>query len=112
MSEPVEQSTPRTVLVGPVLDADGAPYTTNDLAYTDFKIAKAGSVGNLDENATVSHSHQGHFAVGLQADDLDTVGGAVITLNKDGLAMPPKGLFVMVNPTTMDKLNTMIEQVP
>ncbi len=107
----LKQSTARTILVGPVLDADGLPYTTDDLAYTDFKITKAGSVGDLNASATVAHSHQGHFTIALQTADTATAGGLVVTLNKADYAMPPKTCMVFSDPTTIDKLESMIEQV-
>ena len=94
-TEFIKQSTARTILVGPILDTDGAPYTTDDLVYTDFKITKAGSETTLNASATVTHSHQGQFRLALQTADTDTLGGCVVSLNKADLAMAPKTLMVI-----------------
>jgi hypothetical protein len=72
-----------------VLDTDGLPYMTDDLAYTDFVASTTGVPTPLSPVTTVSHSHQGHFQINLQPADTNTLGGLRITLNKAGLAMPP-----------------------
>jgi hypothetical protein len=85
----LRQNTATWCLVGPVLDEDGLPYTTDDLAPSDFKLTKYEDLEDLSVDAIVSHSHQGHFWVILGAGDIDELGRFQITLDKAGLAMPP-----------------------
>lgn len=92
--EDLKQSTAKSILVGPVLNVDGTLYTTDDLARTDFKLTKSSTVGDLNASATVAHSHQGHFLVGLTTSDTDTLGSLVVSLNKATLAMTPRALMV------------------
>lgn len=42
--------------------------------------------------------------------DTATAGGLVVTLNKADYAMPPKACQVFVDHTTLDKLDSMIEE--
>lgn len=67
-----EQSAVRTIMVGPILDADGVAKT--DEVVASIKIAKNGTVGALDGSATLTHDHTGNYKLALTANDLDTLG--------------------------------------
>jgi hypothetical protein len=88
----LKQSTAATVEVGPVLNVDGTPYVTDNLAYGDFLLCKAGTSGALNASATVAHQAsdvQGMFLVTLTTTDTNTVGRLTLTLNKATLAAAP-----------------------
>jgi hypothetical protein len=87
------QSTARTILVGPVLDATGAAKT--DEVVGSIKITKNGSVGAANGSATLTHDHAGKYLLALTATDLDTVGVLEISLNSGTNDMPVKGLNVV-----------------
>lgn len=80
MSFVARQSTARTLMIGPVLDADGVAVTGGVVG--DFKVSKNGAApGALDGSATATHRHTGHYSLALTANDLDTVGTAQITID-------------------------------
>ena len=71
----LKQSTASTVLVGPVLDANGAAVTTAVVG--DFGIAKNGTTATLS-GATVTHVANGYYTVALTTGNTDTVGRLVL----------------------------------
>ena len=80
MSLIARQSTARTLIVGPVLDADGVAVT--DGVVGDFKISKnGGAPAALNGSATLTHRHTGFYSLALTASDLDTVGQAEVTID-------------------------------
>lgn len=79
------QSTAATVLVGPVLDADGAAYTSAVVG--DFNLTKNGSTAALASPATATHSHNGMYLIALSTANTNTVGMLDISLNKSGHGM-------------------------
>lgn len=82
-----KQSTARTIMVGPVLDADGVAVTGGVVG--DFKISKNGAApGALDGSATLTHRHTGFYSLALTANDLDTVGSAQVTIDDTVNACP------------------------
>lgn len=88
------QSTARTVIVGPVLDADGVAVT--DAVVGDFQISKnGGAPAALNGSATLTHRATGHYSLALTATDLDTVGQAELVLNDGANACPVKVLSVV-----------------
>jgi hypothetical protein len=88
------QSTARTVIVGPVLDADGVAVTGGVVA--DFKISKNGAApAALNGSATLTHRHTGHYSLALTASDLDTVGQAEVVIDDTVNACAPKELTVI-----------------
>lgn len=88
------QSTARTFIVGPVLDADGVAVT--DLAVGDFLISKdGGNGGALNGSATLTHRHTGHYSLALTATDTNTVGETVVYLNDGTNACAPLRLTVI-----------------
>lgn len=90
----VRQSTARTVIVGPILDADGVAKT--DEVVASIKISKnGGDPAALDGSATLTHKHTGNYALSLTANDADTLGVAQISLSSTTNAMPVKDLNVM-----------------
>jgi len=58
----LKQSTASTVIVGPVLDANGAAVTTAVVG--DFRIAKNGTTATLS-GATVTHDANGYYTIAL-----------------------------------------------
>lgn len=90
----VRQSTARTIMVGPVLDADGVAVT--DSVVADFLISKNGAApGALDGSATLTHRHTGHYSLALTATDLNTVGSAQVTCSDTVNACGEKDLTVI-----------------
>lgn len=88
------QSTARTVMVGPVLDADGVAVT--DGVVGDFKISKnGGAPAALNGSATLTHRHTGMYSLALTASDLDTVGQAEVTLDDSTNACPVKEITII-----------------
>jgi hypothetical protein len=88
------QSTARTVIVGPVLDADGAAVTDGVVA--DFKISKnGGAPAALNGSATLTHRNTGHYSLALTTSDLDTVGQAEIVIDDTVNGCPVKELIVI-----------------
>ena len=71
----LKQSTASTVIVGPVLDANGAAVTTAVVG--DFRIAKNGTIATLS-GATVTHDANGYYTVALTTGNTDTVGRLAI----------------------------------
>jgi hypothetical protein len=71
----LKQSTAATVVVGPVLDANGAAVTTAVVG--DFRIAKNGTTATLS-GATVTHDANGYYTVALTTGNTDTVGRLAI----------------------------------
>lgn len=71
----LKQSTASTVVVGPVLDTNGAAVTTAVVG--DFRLAKNGTTATLS-GATVTHDANGYYTVALTTGNTDTVGGLAI----------------------------------
>jgi hypothetical protein len=67
----LKQSTVATVIVGPVLDANGAAVTTAVVG--DFRISKNGTPATLS-GATVAHDANGYYTIALTTSNTDTVG--------------------------------------
>jgi hypothetical protein len=76
----LKQSTAATVEVGPVLDANGDPYTGAVIG--DFNLTKNGTTAALAAAATATHSHNGTYLVALTAGNTDTLGRLSISMNK------------------------------
>ncbi len=94
MSVTARQSTARTIMVGPVLDASGVAVTGAVIG--DFKISKNGAApAGLNASATLTHRHTGHYSLALTATDTDTVGSAQITLDKTTDTCPEKDITVV-----------------
>jgi hypothetical protein len=88
------QSTARTVMVGPVLDADGVAVTGGVVA--DVKISKnGGAPAALNGSATLTHRHTGYYSLALTTSDLDTVGQAELVMDDTVNAMPMKEVTVI-----------------
>lgn len=81
----LKQSTSAVVLVGPVLDASGVAVTTAVIG--DFTLSKNGTSATMSGN-TISHSHNGHYAITLTAANTDTIGRLTISVNNTAQAMP------------------------
>jgi hypothetical protein len=94
MSVIARQSTARTVMVGPVLDADGVAVTGGVVA--DVKISvNGGAPAALNGSATLTHRHTGYYSLALTATDLATVGSAELVMDDTVNAMPMKVLTVI-----------------
>lgn len=94
MAQPARQSTAKSIMIGPVLDADGVAVTDGVVA--DFKISKNGAApAALNGSATVTHRHTGFYSLTLTASDLDTVGSAQITIDDTVNTMPMADLVVL-----------------
>lgn len=76
----LKQSTTATILVGPVLDADGAAYTAAVIG--DFNITKNGSTAALAYAATATHDHNGMYLIALTTGNTDTLGRLDVSMNK------------------------------
>jgi hypothetical protein len=76
----LKQSTAASVIVGPVLDADGNAYTSAVIG--DFNITKNGTTAALASPATATHSHNGHYVIALTTGNTDTLGRLAISMNR------------------------------
>jgi len=74
-----------TVLVGPVLDADGLAVATAVIG--DFNLTKNGTTAALASAATATHSHNGNYLIALTTGNTDTLGRLVISVNNAAMAM-------------------------
>ena len=75
----IRQSTARTVLVGPILDADGVAKT--DEVVANIRMTKNGTVGSADGSTTLTHNHAGKYKLAMAVDDPDTVGLLEVSLD-------------------------------
>ena len=98
----LKQSTSAVVLVGPVLDASGVAVTTAVIG--DFTLSKNGTSAAMSGN-TISHSHNGHYAITLTAANTDTIGRLTISVNNTAQAMPVFR-WDICQPTVYDALFT------
>ncbi len=97
-----KQSTARTFIVGPVLDADGVAVT--DCVIGDFKVSKnGGAPGALDGSATLTHRNTGHYSLAATANDLDTLGTAQFVIDDTVNACQPVA-FQVVPANVFDSL--------
>jgi hypothetical protein len=92
----LKQSTAATVVVGPVLDADGAAVTTATV--TNFSIAKNGTVAALTTE-TVTHSANGYYTIALTTGNTDTLGRLDIIVNASTMSMANHRYDVLVAAT-------------
>jgi hypothetical protein len=81
----LKQSTAATVEVGPVLDANGDPYTGAVIG--DFNLTKNGTTAAMAASATATHSHNGNYLIALTTGNTDTLGRLSISMNKATYAM-------------------------
>jgi len=81
----LKQSTAASVIVGPVLDADGNAYTSAVIG--DFNLTKNGTTAALAAAATATHSHNGNYIIALTAGNTDTLGRLAISMNKSTYGM-------------------------
>ncbi len=89
----IRQSTSRTIIVGPILDADGVAKTNEVVA--SIKVTKNGTVGAANGATTLTHDHTGKYKLAMNAGDSDTVGMLEISLNSGTNIMPVKTLTVL-----------------
>lgn len=75
----VKQSTARSFLFGPILDADGVAKT--DEVVASMKVTKNGTVGAANGSSTLTHNHTGHYVYAGNPGDFDTLGVAEFSLN-------------------------------
>ena len=99
----LRQSTARTILVGPILDASGVAKT--DDVVGSIKITKNGTVGAANGSATLTHDHAGKYLLALTASDTDTLGIMQVSLNSGTNDMPMKDCMVLTA-TAYDTLVT------
>lgn len=92
----LKQSTASTVVVGPVLDADGAAVTTAVAA--NFSIAKNGTVAALTSE-TVNHSANGYYTIELTTSNTNTLGRLDIIVNNTAMSMANHRYDVLVAAT-------------
>jgi len=81
----LKQSTAASVIVGPVLDADGNAFTSAVIG--DFNVTKNGTTAALAAAATATHSHNGHYVIALTTGNTDTLGRLAISMNRATYAM-------------------------
>jgi hypothetical protein len=92
----LKQSTAATVVVGPVLDADGLAVTTAVAA--NFSIAKNGTVAALTSE-TVNHSANGYYTIELTTTNTNTLGRLDIIVNASTMSMANHRYDVLVAAT-------------
>lgn len=99
----LRQSTARTILVGPILDASGVAKT--DDVVGSIKITKNGTVGAANGSATLTHDHAGKYLLALTASDTDTLGIMQVSLNSGTNDMQVRDCMVLTA-TAYDTLVT------
>ena len=99
----IRQSTARTVLVGPILDADGQAKT--DEVIGNIRMTKNGTVGSADGSTTLTHDHAGKYKLAMAIGDPDTVGVLEVSLNS-GTNDMPVARFNVVEEAVYDALYT------
>lgn len=80
----LKQSTAAIVLVGPVLDADGAAVTGAVIG--DFRLAKNGTVSTMAGN-TIAHDHNGMYRITLTTSNTDTLDRLTISMGNTSYGM-------------------------
>jgi hypothetical protein len=76
----LKQSTAASVIVGPVLDADGNAFTSAVIG--DFNLTKNGTTAALAAAATATHSHNGQYIIALTTGNTNTLGQLAISMNR------------------------------
>ena len=115
-----KQSTAKSFLLGPILDADGVAKT--DEVVGSIKVTKNGSVGAADAQSTLTHDHTGHYVyASVDGGDFDTLGEVTFSLNSGTNAMAPR-TFQVIDGDSYDaliasdgllgKFDSMLEIVP
>lgn len=94
-------STAATVIVGPVLDSGGLAVTNAVIG--DFRVSKNGATTTLGAPSTVTHSHNGHYAIALATSISDSEGHLEITTGNSSHAMP-SGRFQVVSADVFELL--------
>lgn len=84
-----KQSTAKTFLIGPILDADGVAKTDPAEVVASIKVTKNGTVGAVDAQDTLTHNHTGHYVFVSDGGDFDTLGEVIFSLNSGTNAMSP-----------------------
>lgn len=88
------QNTARTVMIGPVLDADGVAVTGGVVA--DFKgSVNGGAPAALNGSATLTHRHTGFYSLALTATDLATVGSFEVVIDDTVNCCPMRTITVV-----------------
>jgi hypothetical protein len=88
------QSTARTIMVGPVLDAAGVAVTDGVVA--DFEgSVNGGDPVALNGSATLTHRGVGFYSLALTAADLATVGSFEVVINDTVNTCPIKPITVV-----------------
>jgi hypothetical protein len=83
----LRKDTARTIVVGPILDADGAAKT-NEMVSSILASKNGSDPAALDGSATLTHKACGMYRLALTANDTDTLGCLEIILNSTTNAMP------------------------
>ena len=90
----VRLGTERTIVVGPILDTDGAAKT-DEVVASVLASKNGGNPTALNGSATLTHKQTGFYLLLLTTSDIDTLGCLEITLNSGTNSMPIRALNVM-----------------
>jgi hypothetical protein len=99
----LKQSTAATVMIGPVLDANGG-LVTSGLVIGDLRISKNGTVLTPSGN-TLTHSDAGHWLLSLTTSNTDTINRLTISMGNASYAMAFRDYTVLL-PSVFDALIT------
>lgn len=80
----LKQSTAQTVVIGPILDADGVAVTT--AVVTNISIAKNGSAAALTTE-TLTHVANGYYTLALTSGNLNQLGNLEVFVNNTAMSM-------------------------
>lgn len=80
----LKQSTAQTVVIGPILDADGVAVTT--AVVTNISIAKNGSAAALTTE-TLTHLANGYYTLALTSGNTNTLGNLEVFVNNTAMSM-------------------------
>jgi len=90
----IRQSTARTILIGPILDADGVAKT-DEVVGSILASKNGGAPAALNASATLTHTQAGYYRLALTTTDTNTLGCLELTLNSGTNTMPIRSLNVL-----------------
>lgn len=93
-----KQSTAATLIIGPILDANGVEYASAVIG--DISLSKNGAtLTALASAATLTYIANGQYTLVTTTGNMDTVGRAQFTCNKSTYQMPPLNVDVLPAPS-------------
>lgn len=84
----IKHNTTKTILLGPFQDTNGDPQTALSITQAEIQISKAGgSFAQTSQTTAPTHAGDGYYAFTFHANDVNTLGELVISIDKTGSSM-------------------------